>query len=453
MAGGIWTSQNKQLPGVYMNVKSQGSVAPNIGNRVVAIAEPLSWGPSNMIQEITPGQDVRPFIGYDIASEQAMFLREMMKGSDTTAGPGKILLYRPKGSSGAKASAEIGALTVTAQYEGIRGNDITIIIQEQVDADGTYDVETVIDGTVADEQSIQDLSQLKENAWVAFSGSGTTITETAGQALSSGKDPTVAAGDYADFLAALEPHQFDVLIYDGSDTATIQAFAAFVKRVSEHIGQKCQAVMAGEAAAGCNSEYVIALKNGVKLEDGAVLTPQQTTWWAGGAEAGAMYYQSLTYAQYPGALEASPKLTEQQASKAVQDGYLCFIDTFGSVKVCTDINTLTTFTPDKGEEFSKNRVMRVLMQFCNDVYRQFSLYYIGKVDNNETGRSLLKSWIVGYLNEIQANNGIKNFTAEDVTVSAGKTVDSVVITTAIQPVDAVEKIYMTVNVSANTESD
>lgn len=197
--------------------------------------------------------------------------------------------------------------------------------------------------------------------------------------------------------------------------------------------------MAGEAAAGCNSEYVIALKNGVKLEDGAVLTPQQTTWWAGGAEAGAMYYQSLTYAQYPGALEASPKLTEQQASKAVQDGYLCFIDTFGSVKVCTDINTLTTFTPDKGEEFSKNRVMRVLMQFCNDVYRQFSLYYIGKVDNNETGRSLLKSWIVGYLNEIQANNGIKNFTAEDVTVSAGKTVDSVVITTAIQPVDAVEK--------------
>ena len=93
------------------------------------------------------------------------------------------------------------------------------------------------------------------------------------------------------------------------------------------------------------------------------------------------------------------------------------------------------------------------MQFCNDVYRQFSLYYIGKVDNNETGRSLLKSWIVGYLNEIQANNGIKNFTAEDVTVSAGKTVDSVVITAAIQPVDAVEKIYMTVNVSANTESD
>ena len=131
MAGGIWTSQNKQLPGVYMNVKSQGSVAPNIGNRVVAIAEPLSWGPPNVIQEITPGQDVRPFIGYDIASEQAMFLREMMKGSDTTAGPGKILLYRPKGSSGAKASAEIGALTVTAQYEGIRGNDITIIIRSR----------------------------------------------------------------------------------------------------------------------------------------------------------------------------------------------------------------------------------------------------------------------------------------------------------------------------------
>lgn len=163
-----------------------------------------------------------------------------------------------------------------------------------------------------------------------------------------------------------------------------------------------------------------------------------------------MYYQSLTYAQYPDAVEANPKLTDTQAATAVQSGYLCFIDTFGAVKVCTDINSLTTYTTDKGQEFSKNRVMRVLMQFCNDTYEQFSNYFIGKVDNNDTGRNLLKGWIVGYLNEMQANNGIQNFTAEDVTVSAGNSIDSVVIDVAIQPTDSVEKVYLTVTVSVNT---
>lgn len=429
-------------------------MAANVGERgVVAIAEPLSWGPAGMVQTIIPGEDLRPYIGYDITSEKALFLREMMKGSDTTAGPSKILLYRPTGTGGVQAKATVGALTVTALYPGARGNDISIIISEQIDDEGTYDVSTVIDGAVVDKQSITNLAQLKANAWVGFSGTGTEITESAGQPLTTGADPTVATADYSNFLAAIEPYQFDILVYDGTDSTTIQAFAAFVERVSNNVGQKCQAVMAGDTAANCNSEFVIAVKNGVKLDDGTQLTAQQATWWVGGAEAGALYYQSLTYAQYPHAVEANPKLTDTQAQEAVESGCLCFIDSFGNVKVCTDINTLTTFTVEKGQEFSKNRVMRVLMQICNDTYEHFSNYFIGKVDNNETGRNLLKGWIVGYLNEMQANNGIQNFDAEDVTVEAGNNVDAVLINVSIQPVDSVEKIYMEITVAVTAESE
>ena len=130
-----------------------------------------------------------------------------------------------------------------------------------------------------------------------------------------------------------------------------------------------------------------------------------------------------------------------------------FIDSFNTVKVCTDINTFTSITVDKQKYFSKNRVMRVLNQFCNDVYKQFSLYYIGKINNNEDGRNLLKGWIVGYLNEMQANGGIQNFEADDIQVSAGTDVDAVVVNAAIQPVDSVEKIYMTVTVSADTSAE
>lgn len=452
MAGGIWTSQNKVQPGVYINTKSSGNLAASVGEKgIVALAEPLSWGPVGMIQEIIPGEDLRKFIGYDVTHAKATFLREMMKGSDTTPGPIKILLYRPTGTGGEKATATIGAVTVTARYEGERGNDITVIVQENPDSENVYDVETVVDGSIADTQSVTDISKLTGNAWVSFSGTGTVFTETAGTALTGGGDPTVAASDYAAFLTALEPCTFDVLIYDGKESTVIQAYAAFVKRISNNVGRKCQAVMA--EAEACNSEWVISVNNGVKLSDGTILTPQQATWWLGGAEAGALYNDSLTYAQYPDAAESYPKLSDTEITSAIQAGSIVFIDSFGTTKVCTDINTLTSFTVEKGQEYSKNRVMRVLNQFCNDVYKQFSLYYIGKTDNNDTGRNLLKAWIVGYLNEMQANSGVQNFSPDDVTVKPGNTVDSVVIDVAVQPVDSVEKIYISVAVSVNTEAE
>ena len=88
MAGGIWQAQNKTIPGVYINVKSQPSVTANVGDKgIVAIAKALSWGPVGEVMEITPGTDVTPYIGYDISTEQAQFLREMMKGSVVTSGP------------------------------------------------------------------------------------------------------------------------------------------------------------------------------------------------------------------------------------------------------------------------------------------------------------------------------------------------------------------------------
>jgi hypothetical protein len=89
------------------------------------------------------------------------------------------------------------------------------------------------------------------------------------------------------------------------------------------------------------------------------------------------------------------------------------------------------------------------MQFCNDTYEYFTKYYIGKVDNNDNGRALLRKYLIGYLNEMQSNNGIQNFVADDVEVLPGNAVDAVVVNVAIQPVDSIEKIYATVTVSAN----
>lgn len=451
MAGGTWTSQNKRQPGVYINTRSRGNIGANIGDKgIVAIAEPMSWGHVGIMQEIIPGDDVKNIIGHDITSDSALFLREMMKGTDVTSGPSKILLYRVSGTGGAKASTKIGALTATALYEGERGNDIIIMVSADPDEEDLFTVSTIVDGNVLDEQSVKTARELHGNQWVAFSGTE-TLTASAGESLTGGTDPTPTAGDYAKFLTELEPYQFDIVVYDGTDATVQQAYATFAKRVSNSIGKKCQAVLAEAKTA--NSEWVISVGNGVKLSDGTILSPQQVTWWIGGAEAGVKYNESLTYARYPDAVESNPKLTDAKIEEAIDNGQIVFIDSFDTVKVCTDINTLTSFTVDKQKSFSKNRVMRVLNQFCNDVYKQFALYYVGKTNNNEAGRNLLAGWIVGYLNEMQANNGIQNFEAEDVSVTEGNDVDSVIVDVAIQPVDSIEKIYMTVNVSAGTVTE
>ena len=54
---------------------------------------------------------------------------------------------------------------------------------------------------------------------------------------------------------------------------------------------------------------------------------------------------------------------------------------------------------------------------------------------------------MGYMLTLQGQEAIQNFSADDVEVLAGTDNDSIIVNVAIQSVDSVEKIYMTVTVS------
>lgn len=442
MAGGTWKSQNKKQPGVYINVRSSKQTTITSGDRgIVAICEPLSWGPEGQIITINAGDDYTPVIGYDETNNKALFLREIFKGSDHTSGAVKVLLYRPEADKAAKASVTLQSLTATAKYNGSRGNDISVAVVADPDEEDGYTVQTFVDGSIKDAQVSKTVEGLQANDWVVFSGAG-ELAASVGTALTGGTDGTVLAAAYSAFLTSLESYEFNILIYDGSDSTIQAAYVSFVKRMREKVGKKCQVVMAGVES---NSEAVISVRNGVVFTDGTNISAQQATWWVGGAEAGANYNESLVYAQYPWAVDISPRLTNAEIDAALDAGQLLFFEEFGSVKVMLDINTLTAYQPEKGAEFSSNQVIRVIDTIANGVYKNLSLNYIGKIQNNEDGRMLLKAWIVGFLNEMQANGGIQNFEADDVTVRAGNTINTIVITIAVQPVSAVEKIYITLN--------
>lgn len=445
MAGGTWTTQNKVRPGVYIRFKSGTGLGLTVGDRgVVAICEPMSWGPVGQVMTVDNGADTTPYCGYPITDPGAMFLREIFRGTNRTSAPRQVLLYRPSATSSSQASAKISPLTATALYPGARGNSITVIVTEDADNEDTFTVSTVVDGEIVDSQQAQTVQELTANAWVTFSGTGALAANT-GTALTGGADGTVAATAYSTFLSVIEPYDFDVLIYDGTDSTVLTAMQSFVKRLADENGQYCQLVAAGMT--NPDSRFVIDNETGVTLSDGTELTKQQVCWWLGGAQAGAQYNQSLTYAAYPDAVTVSPVLTNSQAVAAINAGQFTLFAEDNVVKVETDINSLVTYTQDIGKVYRKNRVIRLCNSIANDIYKQFSDNFIGVVDNDDTGRMQFRMAIVGYMTTLQNARAIQNFTAEDVEVLPGDDVDSIVVNVAIQAVDSVEKIYMTVTVS------
>ncbi len=445
MAGGTWTSQNKVRPGVYIRFKSTAGLGLTVGERgTVTICEPLSWGPVAQVMEIEAGTDMTPYTGYDITDSKNRFLQEIFKGTNRTAPPNKVLLYRPSASGSAKATVTLGTLVATAKYPGARGNDISVTVTELTEPSGSFLVSTIVDGQIVDQQTGAQADDLVSNDWVDFSGTG-ALTADSGKPLASGADGTVQTAAYSAYLTAIEPYKFDIMIYDGTDPTVQQSLMSFIRRIAEEAGQYAQLVASGLTAP--DSQYVINVQSGVTLSDGTALTAAQTTWWVGGAQAGALYDQDLTYAQYPGAVSVSPLLTNAQYEEADRNGEFTLFADNGVVKVEYDIDSLTTYTADTGEVFHYNRVMRLCNTIANDIYRQFSERFIGVVDNNAEGRSQFKAAIVGYLLDIQGNNGIQNFSADDVEVLPGDAIDAIVVNIAIQAVGSVNKIYMTLEVS------
>ena len=443
MAGGTFDSQNKVRAGVYLKFKAAPVVSSPGARGVVAICEQLSWGAFSEVMRITEGSNIQKLTGYPIDHSKNRFIREIFKGTNRTGGPAEILLMRAAVTSGAAATATVGNLTATALYAGVRGNDIAVSVIAPASG-SVYTVNTIVGGTVIDTQLASDVSGLVDNDWVKFTGSG-AFTASAGTSLTGGADGTLSSAAHGAFLDAIEPYHFDVLCYDGTDSTTIAAYINFIKRLAVESGKFAQLTVAG--ATTPNDEHVINVFSAVVLEDGTALAANQVTWWAAGAAAGAKYNESLTYAQYPGAVSVSTVMSNADYVAAIEAGKFVLFADLGKVYVEADIDSLVTVSEDKPKAFKKNRTMRLLNQLANWCAAEFGANYIGVISNTDSGRALYKAAVVGYLLKVQANDGIKNFSADDVQVYAGEEPDAVVLAIEIQPVDATEKIYITIQVA------
>ncbi|GAE89527.1 phage tail sheath N-terminal beta-sandwich domain-containing protein [Acetivibrio straminisolvens] len=227
IGGGVFTIQNKVLPGAYINFVALGTRIVTGSRGVAALPVALNWGPDSKIITIDAGdfnKQSMALFGYDPTAPELLLIREAFKRAKT------LKLYRINGAGGsaAKATKTIGGITVTAKYNGTRGNDIKILIQTNVDDETKKDVITYLGTVEVDRQTVVNASELVANDYVTF-GSG-TLTNAAATALTGGANGTEDGSAHADFLSKIEVEEFNTIGYPGSDATTKGLYEAFVKR-------------------------------------------------------------------------------------------------------------------------------------------------------------------------------------------------------------------------------
>ncbi|RXM70858.1 phage tail sheath family protein [Clostridium tetani] len=435
MAGGTWEKQNKIRPGAYINFKSKKNTSTPIGERGIAtLPLVLPWGPEKEIITIQADDDLSKVLGINITDDSVLLIREVFKKAKT------LLLYRL--NEGTKATVTLDTLTCNAKYSGAKGNNITIVIQNSIDNIGSFEVITMFEGNKADKQLVKDIEELKPNDYVEFKGEG-ELKSTAGLNLKGGEDGTVTNQSYTDYLSTIEPYDFHTMGIPTKDSSIKAVATTFIKRLKEE-GRQVQLVLENYPEA--DSENVISVKNGVILNDGSKITSDKAVAFVTGATAEANVNQSNTYLGYPGAIDVDTKYTNREIEELLLNGELVFTISNRKVVIEQDINTFKSFTEDKGKDYRKNRVIRTLFEVNNGTRLLWETSYIGKGDNNPDGRNLFKKDIIKFLERLQGIGALENVISEDVEIQKGQDKDSVVAIVRVQPIDAMEKLYMTVEV-------
>lgn len=340
LGGGVFVTQNKTLPGSYINFVNASTASANVGDRgVVAIALPLDVGESGEIYTFTAGNF-------------------------------------------AKESGELG----------VSDPELTVLREILLHASKVY---------------VYDLAQ---------------------------DDATAAA----DVISAFESYDFNILCAYTDEADEIEAYIEGVKNWRDNMGKKCQVVVYNNDA---DHEGVINVVSNVSDEDAPI---HALVAWVAGAEAGCKINESCTNMRYDGKYTIVTNKTQVQLEDCIVDGQITFHLVYGEVRMLEDINSLTSVTTDKGEDFKSNQTIRVVDQIANDIAKLFNTKYLGKIPNNASGRVSLWGDIVKHHKELEELQAIENFDSSLLTVEQGSTKKSIVINDAITVVNAMAQLYMTV---------
>ena len=435
LGGGTFVTQNKDLPGAYINFISAASANAALSERGIATMPlDLDWGVDGEVFEVTNGdfqKNSMEIFGYEYTNDKLKGLRDLFLNTKT--------LYAYKLTSGGAKAAKAANDFATALYTGVRGNDIKITIQKNADDASLFDVKTVVGTTVVDEQTVAKAADLVANKFVTWKDAKLTVT--AATPLSGGSNGAVDGTAYQAYLDKIESYTYNTMGVVVTDETTKTLFASFVKRLRDEMGIKFQLVLYHKAA-----DYygTINVKNKVTDEG---WSEASLVYWATGVSAGCEVNRSNQNKVYDGEFTVDTNYTQNQLAAAIKAGEFTLHKVGSDVRVLEDINSMVTTSDTQGDIFKDNQTIRVIDQIANDIAVLFNTKYLGVVPNDNAGRTSLWSDIVKHHQQLNDIRAIEDFADSDVSVAQGNTKKSVVVTDAVTVVNAMGKLYMTVTVA------
>ena len=406
--GGIFLTQNKVLPGAYINYSSITKASSTISDRgYAAVGLELDWGPDKQIFKVEQEdfqEHPEMYFGYDYTSDKLKGLRDLFVNLKTG------YFYRLN-SGGNKASCIYGT---------------------------TYYNNTVVDT----QTGISTMKDLKNNDFVDWK-TDAEITDTVGTNFTNGTNGTAASGtDHSNFLDLLESYPINILICTSTDETVKKLYASYTKRMRDDEGANFQAVLYSYSGDYQGIINVNTPAVDTDFEESALV------YWVGGAEASCQINESCGNKEYDGEFAMTVDTKQSALKKHIANGEFVFHQVAdGEYRVLKDINSFVSFSKTKTRNFSLNQVIRVLDQIGNDSATLFNKTYLDKSQNEDEDRVALWDDLCDYAKKLMKLKAITDFKTSDITVEKGEGKEDVLVNFNVNPVAAMEKLYMYVYVA------
>lgn len=462
MAAGSFLVENKVRPGCYIQIKGVPKASSVMSERgTVAILMNADSG--DLVTEIS-ANDILTGASAAKGFPLSEFTDENSILHYVYPYVNKIILGRLN-AGGAKAAtilelASESTLTVTAKFSGVYGNSISVMIVKEKTGEGKfggggYFVRTSYDGEVVDEQNVESANTIVDNDYVTFAvEGGGVLVEVAAEDLTGGTNGTESGTNLTGILSKLSGMPWNTLGYCGENTNRA-VVSTYIKDLRENKGKYRQAVLYTSA----NEDYegIISPNQGFVLDGedpsewNATKVHERGMWavaFVAALTAGADVYVSNTYHVLPSNVVSVYPVSEEDAEVETElrrGAFLFTHNSSGELVVEKDINTLHTYTQTRTPPFSKNRVIRTLDEISNTKVLVWETQFIGKVDNDDLGRALLKGQILKILDDF-ASIGAVARNDYDVTVEPGDDPDKVRSYEQLRPIDSMEQLYSYVTV-------
>ena len=464
MAGSIFqVGETKVRPGVYVRVTNIGEPQEAIVPQgIVAALFRASWGPLGEVTYLESADAVTSTFGSEGTTDAAI---EAFRG-----GCRRVVGYR-LGSGGAKAAITLkdtaatpaDVVTITAKYEGVRGNDFKVTVRDSL-ADATkrelllYEGVTLLqtitfaEGT-EEPQALVDAVNASNSPYITATkvadGNGVLATVTQ-QALTGGQDPTVDGASYSAGLSAIEAIDWNVLAVDTKDTATHAVVQTYIDRVRNE-GKRVMAVV-GEPtsvplatrladARAFNDPAIIYVANGFKGSDGVTREGYKAAARVAGMVAAAQITESLTHYVVRNATELAGALTNAEIEQAINSGALVFtMSAQKQVHIEYGINTFITVTADMDAGWKKIRRVRTRDNLMDRIAATWDPI-IGKINNSPDGRATLIASAQGIINRMIGEGALLQGTIFEDPNNPPQG-DSAWFVVQVDDLDSAEKIYI-----------